>query len=135
MDVFDLINDASLTKKNLMRGSEDDEAAESVYSPVTANRAFSMHPSSVLHANLMNLHHSLPKRAQYEFYLYSLPKLNRKSKGKWPKEEKDPLLDAIQLYYKCSRTVAKQYEKLLSKDDKKELLRVCGDPVKAPSHK
>lgn len=130
---FDYVKDASQGKKNLMRGTENDELAEGGYNPWVANLAFSMHPSSILHANLMNLHHQLPNRAQYEFYLYSLPKANRYAA--WAKEEKNLLLRAIQEYYDCSATVAKQYEKLLGSDDKKKLLKLYEATKEAPSNK
>lgn len=132
-DLFEYINAASYQKRNLMRGSENDALAEKDYVAWNVNRAFSMHPSSILHANLMNLHHGLPARAQFEFYFYSLPKLNRKAK--WPKEEKSSLIEAIQKYYNCSKTVAKQYETLLGEEEKELLLKLYADPVKAKSHK
>ena len=53
---FDYVKDASYSKENLMRGSENDKLAESFYDPWLTNLAFSYHLDSILHSNLMNMY-------------------------------------------------------------------------------
>lgn len=114
MNPFDYINDASHTKKNLMRGSENDELAEKAYNPWLTNLAFSQHPDSILHANLMNMYHQLDYRPQYEYYLYALR--TKKRFAKWPKKADNADLDMICGFYDCNPNVGKQYLSLLNKE-------------------
>lgn len=114
MNPFDYISDASYAKKNIMRGTENDTLAEKGYNPYISNLAFSYHPDSILHANLMNQYHELPNRAQYEFYIHSLrPK---KRFAKWVKNIDNDDLTAVCEYYKCNINVGKEYLSLLSKE-------------------
>jgi hypothetical protein len=114
MKPFDFINDASYTKKNLMRGSENDELAEKAYNPWLTNLAFSMHPDSILHANLMNMYHHLDHRPQYEYFINSIR--SKKRYGKWPKKVDDEDLDIVCKTYNCNATVGKEYLALLSRE-------------------
>lgn len=111
---FDFIKSASQTKKDLIRGSEYPEMMESQYNPFIVNRGFSYFEDTILHANEMNMRSHLFEDAQYRYYLGVLRTRNRFSK--WHKAEKNKDLDAIQEVYAVSRTVAKQYLKVLSKD-------------------
>jgi len=109
---FDYVNDASYDKKNLMRGTEDDKEAEKGYSPWLTNLAFSQHQDTILHANLMNLHHELDNRPQYEFYINSIrPK---KRYAKWAKKQDDEELNIVCKAYGVNPNIAKQYLSLLS---------------------
>ena len=62
----------------------------------------------------MNMRHDLFGGAQFDYYRSVLRK--RKRFSKWPKADKDKDLDAIQEVYQCNRTVAKQYLKVLNKE-------------------
>jgi len=114
MNPFDYINDASHTKKNLMRDSENDELAEKGYNPWLTNIAFSNHPDTILHANLMNMNHHLDHRPQYEYYVHSLR--SKKRFGKWSKKKENEDLDMVCKYYNCNPNVGKEYLSLLNKE-------------------
>ena len=111
---FDYVNTINVSKKNLMRDSENDTLSEKDYNPWVVNKALSYFPDTVLHANLMNLYHDLPKRPQYEFLLNSIrPK---KRWAKWVKDDGDEDLDLVCAFYQCNRNVAREYLSLLSVD-------------------
>lgn len=112
---FKFIESASKTKQDLVKNSEIPEETEKKYVPFITNKAFSFHVDTILHANEMNSKHWLFKDAQYRYYLGALRPRDRRSK--WFKAEKDTTLDNIQEYYQCNRTVAKQYVKVLSKEN------------------
>lgn len=112
---FKFIESASKTKQDLVKNSELPEETEKKYVPFITNKAFSFHADTILHANEMNMKHWLPKDAQYRYYLGALRPRDRRSK--WFKSEKDATLDNIQLHFQCNRTVAKQFMKVLSKEN------------------
>lgn len=112
---FKFIESASKTKRDLVKESEIPEETEKKYVPFITNKSFSFHADTILHANEMNMKHWLFKDAQYRYYLGALRPRDRRSK--WFKAEKDEVLDNIQQYYQCNRTVAKQYAKVLSKEN------------------
>ena len=114
MNPFDYINDASHAKKNLMRGTENDALAEKGYNPWITNLAFSQHPDTILHANLMNMYHHLDNYPQYIYYIHSLR--SKKRFGKWSKKKDNTDLDIICSFYNCNPNVGKEYLSLLSKD-------------------
>lgn len=114
MTPFDYINDASHTKKNLMRGSENDTLAEKGYNPWLTNIAFSQHPDTILHANLMNMYHHLDNRPQYEYLINSLR--SKKRFGKWSKKKDNEDLDMICEVYGVNRNVGKEYLALLTRE-------------------
>ena len=111
---FDYVNSINQSKKNMMRGSENDTLAEKQYSAFMANKALSYFPDTILHANLVNQYHQLDNRPQYEFLLNSVrPK---KRFAKWVKDVGGEELDIVCEYYKCNRTVGREYLSLLSSD-------------------
>jgi len=112
---FKFIESASKTKKDLIKDSDIPEETERKYVPFITNKSFSFHPDTILHANEMNSKHWLFKDAQYRYYLGALRPRDRRSK--WFKAEKDVALDNIQMYYQCNRSVAKQYAKVLTKEN------------------
>ena len=111
---FDFMNAASFTKEDLIHDSEYPELTEKQYNPYIVNRGFTNFEDTILHANEMNRCHHLFPDAQFQYYRSVLRK--RKRFSKWPKADKDVDLDAIQQYYSCNRTVAKLYQKILTKD-------------------
>jgi hypothetical protein len=114
MKPFDFINDASYTKKNLMKGTDNDELAEKAYNPWLTNLAFSQHADTILHANLMNMYHHLDNRSQYIFYINSLRA--KKRFAKWPKKVDNEDLDMICEVYGCNPNVGKDYLTLLTRE-------------------
>ena len=111
---FDFMNAASFSKEDLIRNSDIPEHTEKMYTPYVVNRGFTNFEDTILHANEMNMRHGLFDAAQFDYYKAVLRK--RKRFSKWPKATKDVDLDAIQEVYQCNRTVAKQYFKVLNKE-------------------
>lgn len=111
---FDYVNAINSSKKNLMRGSENDELAEKGYNAWVVNNALSYFPDTILHANLVNMYYDLDNRPAFEFLLNSIrPK---KRFAKWVKNEGDKDLETVCAYYKCNRNVGRDYLSLLSRE-------------------
>lgn len=103
---FTYVDSVTNTKKNLMRGSANDELAERGYEPYLTNKSLSYHQDSIFHANLMNSYGFLDKKLQYEFLLNSLRK--RKRFAKWHKKTEDETVDLVMNYFGYSRSKAIQ---------------------------
>lgn len=116
---FDFMTAISFSKEDLIGDNENPEYIEKIYTPFMVNRGFSNFQDTILHANEMNMRPDLFKRAQFDYYRAVLRK--RKRFSKWAKPTKDKDLDAIQHVYQCSRIVAVQYLKALSKEDMKSV--------------
>lgn len=114
MTPFDYINDASFSKKNLMRGTENDALAEKGYNPWLTNLAFSQHPDTLLHANLMNMYHHLDNYPQYLYFINSLR--SKKRFGKWSKKVDNEDLDMICKVYNVNKIIGKEYLTLLTRE-------------------
>ena len=117
---FDYVNEILTTKKNSMRGSENDKLAEAGYNPWLTNTSLSYHEDTVLIANVVNQFAHLPKRAQYELLLTVVRPKKRQFK-KWVKNALDEDLDIVCEVYKCNKTVGNEYLSLLSTDQIKAL--------------
>jgi hypothetical protein len=113
---FDFIKSISNNKKDLLK---DDSEAIKQYAAFIVNRGLGYFPDTVLSANEMNMYPSIPARAQYYYYMSSIRKGNRFSK--WFKAEQSEELNLIQQVYNVRRDVAKQYLKLLSKENLQSL--------------
>lgn len=111
---FDYINAINTSKKNLMRGTDNDELAEKGYDPFLANRALSYHNDTIALANEMNTRHYLDKKPQFEFFINTVrPK---KRYAKWVKKEKDSDLAVVKEYYGYNDIKARQSLTILSDD-------------------
>lgn len=84
------------------------------YAPYLANLSFSQRKDTIIYANELNKYHMLGKREQFDFYYHSLPK--KKYFAKWAKAVKSEYTDSIMWYFNVSYKVAKQYEKVLKKE-------------------
>jgi hypothetical protein len=113
---FDFIKSVSNTKKDLLKDNPDNGKAYKAY---VINHGLSFYPDTVLIANEMNLYPEIPAESQYYYYMGAIRKGNRFSE--WYKKKKDDDLDLIQKVYQVRRDVAKQYLKLLSKENLAEL--------------
>ena len=109
---FDFIKSVSNTKKDLMKDQQDNAKAYKAY---VVNHGLSFYPDTVLIANEMNLYPEIPVESQYYYYMGAIRKGNRYSE--WHKLKKNEDLDLVQKVYQVRREIAKQYLKLLSKDD------------------
>ena len=112
MKPFDYVNSINFTKKNLMRGSENDELAEKSYAPYLTNKSLSYFTDTLLYANEMNKLHFLDNKLQYEFFLNSIRK--KKRFAKWAKADRNDDLVMISEYYQISLSKAKEAIRLLS---------------------
>lgn len=112
---FDYVTSILQTKKNMMRGSENDKLAEDGYNPWLTNMSLSQYEDTILIANLVNTHHQLPKRAQYEL-LINIVRPKKRQFRKWAKAVADEDLDVVCETYECNRRVGQEYLSLLSKD-------------------
>ena len=119
MKPFDYINSINFTKKNLMRGSENDELAEKGYAPYLTNKSLSYFTDTLLYANEMNKLHFLDNKLQYEFFLNSIRK--KKRFAKWAKADNNDELNMISEYYKISLPKAKDALKILSPEQKQDI--------------
>ncbi|AGR47668.1 clamp loader subunit [Sinorhizobium phage phiM7] len=113
--VFDYVNSINSSRESMMRGTEDDDHAESGYNPYLTNVALSYHIDTVLHANLMNINHHLDNRPQYEFLLNSVRK--KKRFAKWHKSVDPANLELICNHYNVNKTIGKEYLDLLPDEE------------------
>ena len=109
---FVYVDSVSHSKKNLMRGSANDELAEKGYKPFLTNRSLSYHQDTVLYANEMNMRPHLDNLLQYEFLLNSLRK--RKRYAKWAKDKPDESVEMIMEYYGYGRSKAEEALRVLT---------------------
>ena len=93
MSFFDFLNAINDSKKDLIK---EDPNTEKDYIPFMVNRGLSYFPDTILFANEMNQHASIPKDWQFAFYLNGVNKKKRFSK--WHK--KDTNSEHIQLIMK-----------------------------------
>lgn len=108
--VFDFLRDLSETKSDIL-----DEGNESDYSPWIVNRFLSMHPTTIMYANEMNLRYFLPKKMQYDYYLHAISKTKRFFK--YVKEDEQANIDLVKEYFGYNKNRAKEVLSILSKDD------------------
>ena len=111
MDLKDWLNSINQTKKNLL---DEDPTLEKEYPPYIVNRCFSGHLDCIMFANEMNIHNSIPKKMQYDFYLNSLRKKKRFSP--WLRKDKVTDLESVKKYYGYSNEKASQALKILTKE-------------------
>lgn len=119
MNPFDYVNAINLTKKNLMRGTENDQLAEKGYNPFLTNRALSYHNDTVFFANEMNQRHQLDKKMQFEFLLNTVRM--RKRFSKWDKKEDHGDLAIVKEYFGYSDSKALQALTILTSTDLKTI--------------
>jgi hypothetical protein len=113
MSPFDYVNSINDTKKNLMRGSENDELAEKDYNAFMVNKSLSYFIDTILYANEANQYAQLDNKLQYEMLLYGVPKKKRFSK--WAKKVEDKDLDIICEYYQCNYARAAEIHTIINK--------------------
>lgn len=114
MNPFDYLNSINTTKKNLMRGSDNDELAEKDYLPFMVNRGLSYFQDTVALANEMNRYHDVDKKMQYEFLINIIRP--RKRFSKWFKKEEDSDIEAVKEYYGYNDQRASQALSILTKE-------------------
>lgn len=128
MKPFDYINAINMTKKDLMKGTENDALAESAYIPFITNKTLSYFPDTIMHANEMNIHHNLDNKLQFHYLLNSVRTAKRFTK--WLKKDSSDL-ELIRQYYGYSTEKATQAIQILSPEQisliRKKLTQGVGD--------
>jgi len=121
---FVYVDSVTYSKKNLMRGTANDELAEKGYKPYLTNRSLSYHQDSILYANEMNMRPHLDSKLQYELLLNSLRK--RKRFSKWKKQDPDASVEMIMEYFGYGRSKAEQALRVLT-DEQLTMIEVALD--------
>jgi hypothetical protein len=119
MNPFDFVTSINTSKKNLMKGTENDELAEKTYSPWLTNKALSYFADTIHAANMMNCNHHADHKLQYSFLINIIRPSKRFSK--WVKKEKDEDLEAIMEHFGYNRQKAKTALELLTPDQIKTI--------------
>lgn len=114
MSPFDYANSITHNKKDLMKGTENDELAEKSYSPFLVNKALSYFPDTILYANEVNKFSSLDNKLQYYYLLNSIRP--QKRFAKWVKKQDSDDIEAVKQYYGYNYSKALQALSLLSTD-------------------
>lgn len=110
MTPFDIIG--QLCSKELPFDSID----ENEYNSFLINRGMSYFIDTVMLSNLMNIHPSIPKSWQYDFYNNTI-KPKKKRFSRWAKSETDDTLDLISSAYNINYKKASEIRKLLTEND------------------
>ena len=117
MSAFDYVNSLSHKKNNMMKDTDNDELAESLYQPYLTNKAFSQYVDTILYANEMNIRHHIDNKLQYDYFLNSIRAQKRFTK--WAKKDESDDVDIIKEYFKYSYAKAYQALSILSTEDVK----------------
>ena len=108
--LFDFVDAITTTKEDLFQDPE----AKMDYVPFLVNKAMSFYGDTVLYANELNQHASIPKEQQFYFYLNSIPKKKRFSK--WVNKDKESKsLNIVMEYYGYSSREAENIISVLTK--------------------
>ena len=111
IELKDWLNSINQTKKNIM---DEDASSVKEYAPYIINRCLSGHIDCLMYANEMNMHNSLDKKLQYDFFINTLRIKKRYSP--WIRKDKIKDLDVVKSYYGYSNEKAEQALKILNKD-------------------
>ena len=122
---FVYVESVTNSKKNMMRGSANDELSEKLYKPFLTNRSLSYFQDCVLYANEMNMRSHLENKLQYEYFLNSLRKRKRKG-SKWGKDKPDATVEMIMEYFGYGRAKAEQVLRVLT-DEQLAMIEVALD--------
>lgn len=114
MTPFDFIKAINTSKVDLIRSSENPDAAEKFYAPFIINKGLSNDVATILYANEINLRPDLDKIMQFDYYLNIIRPAKRFSK--WAKREENSDIDSIREYYEVSYARALEYSKVLTKE-------------------
>ena len=115
MNLNKVLESINYTKEDVLDPNGKD------YVPFVVNKSLSYFMDTVAYANEMNKYPFLDKRMQYDYLKGSIRK--RKRFSGWVKKDKSDVIDAIIKYYDVSYRKALEYEKLLTEDQKQEILK------------
>lgn len=114
MKPFEFVNAINMSKKDMIRDSENPTLAEKSYSPFLVNRALSYFVDTILHANEVSKFNQIDNIMQNDYYLNSIRSGKRFSKWAKPIESSD--IDSIQEYYKVNYIRALEISKVLTRE-------------------
>lgn len=117
---FDYINAITLTKKDLIRESEDSVRSEKEYNAYLVNKGLSYFIDTILYANEMNIHHQLENKLQNDYLINTIRA--KKRFAKWVKKVSEDDLELVKEYYGYNNEKARQALSILS-DDQLVLIR------------
>lgn len=109
---FDYTNAITQSKKDLMRGTANDDLAEKDYNPFLTNRALSYHSDTIHFANEMNRLSHIDNLLQFDFLLNIVRP--RKRFAKWAKKDNDSDLLIVKEYFNYNDVKARQALSILS---------------------
>ena len=115
MNLSKVLESINYTKEDILDPNGKD------YVPFVVNKSLSYFMDTVAYANEMNKYPFLDKRMQYDYLKGSIRK--RKRFSGWVKKDKSDVIDAIIKYYDVSYRKALEYEKLLTEDQKQEIIK------------
>ena len=116
MSPFDFVNAITYSKAEMF----EDPQAEKDYVSFIINRALSYFPDTVFFANEVNRNYNMPKKWQFDFLRFAIPKRRRFSK--WAKKEAAADdLSAVQEFYKYSASKAAVALTMLTVDQVKDI--------------
>lgn len=107
---FEYVNSITYNKKDVMLDDYD----ENKYPAFLINRALSLYPDTIFHANEMNRFSNLDNRLQYDYLLHSIRKKKRYSK--WPKKLDNNDINLVSEYYQVNNNLASKFLEILSKE-------------------
>jgi hypothetical protein len=116
---FDFVDSINFSKKDLMRGTENDTLAEKSYNAWVINSALSYFPDTVHYANMMNGNPHLDNRMQYCYLINTVR--SKKRYSKWVKKKEDGDLEAIARFYGYSMKKARSAIQILSAEQLQQI--------------
>lgn len=116
---FDFVKSIQTTKTHLIREADQPDVIENFYVPFIVNKALSNYVDSIYYANNINGLSHASNLMQYDYYINSIRKMNRKFS--WNKKQKDETLELISQYFHVNLNRAKEIYSILTKEQLKEV--------------
>ncbi len=113
---FDFVTAINTTKKKLIDENPD---MEKEYVPYLTNKSLSYFTDTLMDANLMNIHHGLDKKMQFDYMINTIRPAKRFSK--WAKKVENNDLEVVKTYYGYNTRNAEIALSLLSAEQLKTI--------------
>lgn len=95
------------------------------YAPFIVNRSLSYHLDCILYANDMNMHPSIDKDMQYQYFLNSIRPMKRGFQP-WQKSKTDENIECVKAYFGYSNAKAKEALRILT-DEQIAVIKIKTD--------
>jgi hypothetical protein len=112
MNPFDFVTAINVSKKDLIRESENPDLMETMYKPFLINKALSYFVDTIMYVNEVNIRPDVDNKLQNDYYLNSIRSNKRYSK--WHKRPEDNDVEAIREYYNVNYFKALEIIRVLS---------------------